>query len=200
MIVVGLTGSIGMGKSTTAKMFADAGIPVWDADAAVHKLYAAGAAGTTAIADIAKDAVGPNGVDRDLLRAAVVQDQSLLKKIEALIHPLVAADRAEFLFKARTDGHQVAVCDIPLLFEGDGHKHVDRTVVVSAPADIQKRRVLERPGMTVETFSMILSKQVPDADKRAKADFVVDTGDGLNHARKQVERIIETLKLEAANA
>ncbi|MEM7190363.1 MAG: dephospho-CoA kinase [Pseudomonadota bacterium] len=200
MIIIGLTGSIGMGKSTTTKMFADAGVPVWDADAAVHKLYGPGAAGCPAIATIAPEAVSDAGVDRDKLRAAIMADKSLLKKIEALIHPLVGQDRAGFLADARAAGKAMALCDIPLLFEGEGHKHVDKIVVVSAPASVQRQRVLERPGMTEETFEMILSKQVPDAEKRAGADFIVDTGQGMDHAREQVLAIIEQLKAEAANA
>lgn len=193
MILIALTGSIGMGKSTTAKMFAEAGVPVWDADAAVHKLYGPGGAGAAAIARVAPDAVDANGVDRARLRAAIIADASLLKKVEAAIHPLVGQDRAEFLAAARAAGHPMAVCDIPLLFETGGDKAFDKTVVVSANAEMQRTRVLERPGMTEEAFEAILAKQVPDAEKRARADYVVDTSQGLDHAREQVLAIIEEL-------
>lgn len=193
MLMIALTGSIGMGKSTTARMFADAGIPVWDADAAVHTLYGPGGAGSAAIAGLVPDAVGPAGVDRGRLRDAVVVDAALLKRIEAVIHPLVGADRAAFLERARSDGQAMAICDIPLLFETGGDKAFDKVVVVSAPADIQRARVLERPGMTPEAFDAILAKQVPDAEKRARADFVVDTSRGLEAAQAQVEAIIAEL-------
>ena len=133
------------------------------------------------------------GVDRGRLRAAVLADASLLKKIEAVIHPLVGLDRAEFLEQARRDGHGMAVCDIPLLFETGGNRAFDRTVVVSAPPDVQRARVLERPGMTEDAFEAILAKQVPDAEKRAQADFVIDTSRGLDHARAQVHAIIREL-------
>ncbi len=198
MLLVALTGSIGMGKSTTAKMFSDAGIPVWDADAAVHDLYDAGGAGAARIAEMVPDAVTDQGVDRGKLRAAVLGDKSLLSKIESAIHPLVGQDRAAFLKKARDDGHPIAICDIPLLFETGGNRGFDRVVVVTAPADIQRTRVLERPGMTAEAFEAILAKQVPDAKKRAQADHIVDTSLGLDHARAQVADIIAQLKAEHA--
>lgn len=193
MIVFGLTGSIGMGKSTTAKMFAEAGIPVWDADATVHRLYGPGEAGSKGIADIAPDAITDGAVDRLKLRAAILADPDLLKRIEAVIHPLVGQDRAAFLANARADGERLAVVDIPLLFEGGGEKHVDQTVVVTAPADVQRARVLERPGMTEEAFEAILAKQVPDAVKREKADHLIDTSLGMEHARQRVAEIIASV-------
>ena len=193
MIVLGLTGSIGMGKSTTAKMFADAGVPVWDADSTVHRLYAAGQAGAAAIAQIAPDAIVEGAVDRGKLRDAILQDASLLKKIEAVIHPLVGQDRAQFLADARVAGHRLAVVDIPLLFEGGGENHVDQVVVVTAPPDVQRTRVLERPNMTVEAFEAILAKQVPDSMKREKADHLIDTSLGMDHARERVAEIIAGL-------
>lgn len=196
MLLIALTGSIGMGKSTTARMFADAGIPVWDADAAVHKLYGPGGAGTAAIAGLVPDAAGPGGVDRDRLRAAILKDATLLKRIEAVIHPLVGRDRAQFLDLARAAGHRLAICDIPLLFETGGDGAFDRVVVVSAPAEVQRARVLERPGMTAEAFEAILAKQVPDAEKRARADYIVDTAQGMDAARAQVEAIVADLKGE----
>ena len=194
MLLIALTGSIGMGKSTTAKMFADAGIPVWDADAAVHKLYGPGGAGSDAIAQLVPDAVTSDGVDRSKLRAAILADKTLFKKIEAVIHPLVGQDRADFLQAARNDKADIAICDIPLLFETGGNKAFDKIVVVSAPADIQRQRVLERPGMTEEAFEAILAKQVPDAEKRAQADYIVDTSKGIEAAEKQVAEIIADLR------
>ena len=194
MLLIALTGSIGMGKSTTAKMFADAGIPVWDADAAVHKLYGPGGAGSDAIAQLVPDAVTSDGVDRSKLRAAILADKTLFKKIEAVIHPLVGQDRADFLEAARNDKADIAICDIPLLFETGGNKAFDKVVVVSAPADIQRQRVLERPGMTEEAFEAILAKQVPDAEKRAQADYIVDTSKGIEAAEKQVAEIIADLR------
>ena len=194
MLLIALTGSIGMGKSTTAKMFADAGIPVWDADAAVHKLYGPGGAGSDAVAQLVPDAVTSDGVDRTKLRAAILADKTLFKKIEAVIHPLVGQDRTDFLEAARNDKADIAICDIPLLFETGGNKAFDKVVVVSAPADIQRQRVLERPGMTEEAFEAILAKQVPDAEKRAQADYIVDTSKGIEAAEKQVAEIIADLR------
>lgn len=193
MIVLGLTGSIGMGKSTTAGMFADADVPIWDADAVVHKLYGPGAAGSEAIAAIAPDAVGPEGVDRTRLRAAILADAGLLKRIEAAIHPLVAADRNAFLAEARGEGQPLVLCDIPLLYETGAEKWLDRVVVVTAAPEVQRARVLARPGMTGEAFAAILAKQVPDAEKRARADYLIDTGQGLDHARARVAEIIADL-------
>ena len=189
---VGLTGSIGMGKSTTAGMFAEHGIPVWDADAAVHRLYAPGAAGAAAIQALIPDAVTETGVDRARLREAIAGDQTLLGKIEAAIHPLVADDRAIFIERegARSDA-PFLLFDIPLLFETGADTWLDAVIVVSAPADMQRARVLARPGMTAETFETILAKQMPDAEKRSRADFVIDTGKGLDAARAAVAEIVE---------
>ena len=197
MLLVALTGSIGMGKSTTAKMFADAGVPVWDADAAVHLLYGPGGAGSVAIKSLIPQAVTDEGVNRDILRAAIIEDPALLKQVEALIHPLVGDSRREFLDQARGRGDAIAVCDIPLLFETGGEKAFEKIVVVSAPADVQRERVLSRPGMTEEAFLTILAKQVPDAEKRARADYIVDTSLGMDAARDQVKAIIEDLKAMA---
>lgn len=193
MIVLGLTGSIGMGKSTTAAMFAAAGVPVWDADAAVHALYGPGAAGTAAVATLAPDAVGAQGVDRENLRAAILANPGLLKQIEAAIHPLVAADREAFLLAQYADGARLVLCDIPLLFETGADAWLDKIVVVTAPAEVQRARVLERPGMTEEAFAAILAKQVPDAEKRTRADFLIDTSRGMEDARAQVASIVEAL-------
>jgi dephospho-CoA kinase len=193
MLVVGLTGSIGMGKSTTAAMFADLGVAVWGADAAVHRLYGPGGAGAEAIRALAPEAVGPEGVDRTRLRAAILANPALLKKIEAVIHPLVASDRDAFLADARASGASIAVCDIPLLFETGADAWLDKVVVVSAPADIQRERVLGRPGMTAEALDAILAKQTPDTEKRARADYIVDTGQSKDHARAQVTAILAEL-------
>ncbi len=193
MIVVGLTGSIGMGKSTALAAFAALGVPVWSADEAVHRLYAAGDAGARAVARLAPAAVGPDGVDRETLRAAILSDPLLLRRIEAAVHPLVAADRNAFLDRARAAGASVAVCEIPLLFETGPHDWIDRIVVVSAPADAQRARVLERPGMTAEAFEAMLARQVPDSEKRALADFVVDTGGSSDAARDRIADILTAL-------
>ena len=194
MIVVGLTGSIGMGKSATLAAFADLGVPVWDADAAVHRLYGPGGAGVAPVRALAPDAVGTQGVDRAKLRAAILADPALLKRIEATIHPLVAVDRDAFLAEARADGAALAVCDIPLLFETGADAWLDQVVVVSAPADIQHARVLGRPGMTAEALEAILARQVPDAEKRARADYIVDTGQSKDYARAQVATILAGLR------
>ena len=194
VIVLGLTGSIGMGKSTTAAMFADLGVPVWDADAAVHRLYAPGAAGSMALAAIVPHAVGNAGTDRAKLRAAILADPELLARIETAIHPLVAADRAAFLAGARAEGHRLVLCDIPLLYETGAERWLDRVAVVTASLEVQRARVLSRPGMTDEALAAILAKQLPDAEKRARADFVIDTGQGLEPVRRQVARIVAELK------
>lgn len=191
MITIGLTGSIGMGKSTTALMFAEAGAMVWDADDAVHRLYAAGGEGAAAIAKIVPEAITEGAVDRIKLRAAIMADAALLKQIEAVIHPLVAKDRAAALSRARAKGKHVAVLDIPLIFETGATDAFDAIVVASAPPDLQRERVLARPNMTEAAFEAILEKQVPDAEKRAKADFVVDTGGGMEDARAQVAEIMK---------
>jgi dephospho-CoA kinase len=198
MIVLGLTGSIGMGKSTTAAMFAEAGVPVWDADAAVHSLYGPNAPGSTALAAIVPEAAGPGGTDRARLRAAIVADPGLLAEVEAAIHPLVAADRQAFLERARAQGHRLVLCDIPLLYETGAERWLDRVAVVTAPAEVQRARVLARPGMTEQALAAILAKQLPDAEKRARADFVIDTGQGLAPVRGQVARIVAELRGGAA--
>jgi dephospho-CoA kinase len=193
MIVLGLTGSIGMGKSTTAQIFAEAGVPVWDADAAVHRLYAAGAEGSRAIERLVPHAVSDAGTDRGKLRSAILADPGLLSQVEAAIHPLVAADRARFLGQARGQSVKLVLCDIPLLYETGAEKWLDKVAVVTAPAEIQRERVLARPGMTEEAFAAILAKQVPDAEKRSRADFVIDTGQGLEPVRRQVADIVARL-------
>jgi len=191
MIVLGLTGSIGMGKSTTAKMFAEAGVPVHDSDEAVHHLYAGKAAPLVEAAFPGTTVAGV--VDRARLGARVLGDTAALKRLEAIIHPLVRADADAFLSRHRTAGESIAVLDIPLLFETGGRGRVDKVVVVTAPAEIQRARVLARPGMTEAKLDSILAKQVPDAEKRRLADFVIDTGNGLEAARAAVHAIIAEL-------
>ncbi|MBC7140990.1 MAG: dephospho-CoA kinase [Rhodobacteraceae bacterium] len=189
---LGLTGSIGMGKSTTAAMFADAGVPVWDADAAVHRLYAPGGGAVAAIAALFPDAAGPGGVDRDRLRARVTADPDALARLEAAVHPLVAADRAAFLARAEADGAALVVLDIPLLFETGAEAELDAVLVVSAPPEVQRQRVLARPGMTPEALARILARQMPDSEKRARADFVIETT-ALEPARAAVASLIHRL-------
>lgn len=193
MIIVGLTGSIGMGKSTTAQLFADAGAAVWDADAAVHRLYAKAGAAVEAIRALYPDAIVNDAVDRARLREAIMTDATLLKKVESVVHPLVGEDRAAFLDAARLEGAAVAILDIPLIFETGNTSSFDQIVVVSAPAEVQRARVLERPGMTEAAFEAILAKQVPDAEKRAGADYIIDTSRGIDAARADVVRIMSDL-------
>jgi len=194
MIVLGLTGSIGMGKTTTARMFAEEGAWVHDADATVHELYGRGGKAVGPIGEAFPDAVKDGVVDRKALAGLIKADAQALGRLEAIVHPLVAASRDAFLRKARAFGAKVAVLDVPLLFETGGHKALDAVVVVSAPSDVQRQRVLERPGMTAEQLETLLERQAPDADKRARADFIVDTGQGLDHARAQVRQILATVK------
>ncbi len=191
MIVLGLTGSIGMGKSTTAKMFADAGIPVHDSDEAVHRLYAGAAA--PLVEEAFPGTVRDGTVDRTRLAERVIGDVAAIRRLEAIIHPLVRADADTFLERHRRAGAPLAVLDIPLLFETGGRNRVDKVLVVTAPAELQRERVLARSGMTEEKFRAILAKQVPDAEKRSQADFVVDTGSGLEAAREAVAAIVAQL-------
>lgn len=194
MLLVGLTGSIGMGKSETAKMFASLGVPVYDADAAVHALYAPGGAAVEPIGAAFPGVIRNGAVDRGELGKKVLGNTGELKRLEAIIHPLVGLSQLEFLQTSEKSGAHLVVLDIPLLFETGGETRVDVSVVVSAPADLQRQRVLARPGMTAEKFEAILSKQVPDAVKRKKADFIIDSSRGLEHAKADVKRIIDALK------
>ena len=191
MIILGLTGSIGMGKSTTAKMFAEAGVPVSDADRMVHALYAGAA--VPPIEKAFPGTVSDGVVDRDKLAATVLGDPARLRELEAIVHPLVRAETDAFVERHRQAGAPLIVLDIPLLFEIGGMGRVDRILVVTAPADVQRERVLSRPGMTEEKFDAILAKQVPDAEKRRRADFVIDTSRGMDAAREDVLRIIAEL-------
>jgi dephospho-CoA kinase len=188
MFILGLTGSIGMGKSATAKMFAEEGVPVHDADAAVHRLYEGEA---TPLIEAAFPGTTSGGkVDRTRLGRRVLDDAAAIARLEAIVHPLVAQSRERFIAETGRRGAEVAVLDVPLLFETGGDKRVDAVVVVSAPAEVQRARVFERPGMTDEKFASILTKQMPDAEKRARADFVVDTSKGFDAARAQVREIL----------
>lgn len=191
MIVLGLTGSIGMGKSATAKMFAEAGVPVHDSDETVHRLYAGKAAPLVEAAFPGTTEAGV--VDRVKLASQVLGDPAALKKLESIIHPLVRADADAFLARHRGAGAPLAVLDIPLLFETGGRNRVDKVVVVTASPEIQRERVLARPGMGEEKFLSILAKQVPDAEKRRQADFIIDTGQGFDAARRAVEAVIGEL-------
>ncbi|WP_363350499.1 dephospho-CoA kinase [Methylocystis echinoides] len=195
MLKIGLTGSIGMGKSTTAQMFRDAGAPVLDSDQIVHDLYrgAAVAPIEAAFPGVVVDGV----VDRGRLAERVLGDPDALKRLEDIVHPLVWAARDAFLTEQEAKGARLVVYDVPLLFETGAEKSVDVIVVVSAPEDVQKARVLARPGMTAEKFAAILEKQVPDSEKRARADFVVRTDQGLDAARAQVQELLRTLAARA---
>jgi len=188
MFVLGLTGSLGMGKSATAKMFADEGVPVHDADAAVHRLYEAEA--TPLIEAAFPGTTGGGKVDRDKLAQRVLGDAAAIKKLEAIVHPLVRNSEEKFLVEAERKGAAVAVLDIPLLFETGGDNRCDAVIVVSAPSDVQHARVFERSGMTEQKFAAILAKQMSDAEKRKRADFVVDTSKGFDAARAQVRDIL----------
>jgi dephospho-CoA kinase len=192
-VKIGLTGSIGMGKSTTAAMFAEAGIPVWDADAAVHRLYAKNGGAARVVAEIAPEAIANGAVDRAALKRAIASDPSLLKKVEAVVHPMVAKDRASFTLKYTNEDSDLIVFDIPLLFETNGHKSLDVVIVVSTTTEKQRRRVLARQGMTVEHFDQILSLQVPDKEKRERADYVIET-DTPEAANKAVQTVIKEIR------
>jgi dephospho-CoA kinase len=189
--ILGLTGSVGMGKSTVAAMFADLGIPVFDADAVVHRLQGKGGSLVSAIEAAFHGSTGPDGVDRKALGAAVFGQPSELARLEAIVHPAVRAARREFLLEHA--GARLVVFDIPLLFETGGAEEVDAVLVVSAPSDVQRKRVLARPGMTPERFAEVLARQMPDAEKRARADHVIDTGGTLAKTRAEVVRLVENL-------
>ncbi len=200
MILLGLTGSIGMGKSTVGAMFRRLGIPLFDADAAVHELYAPGGAAVAPMAAEFPEALKDGGIDRTVLAAQVIRDPASLKRIEAIVHPLVGQARQDFLSAARARGEKLVVLDIPLLFEGfrargstAAQEGIDHVAVVSAPAEQQRARVLARPGMTEEKFAAILAKQVPDAEKRSLADTVIDTGTDMADTEAQVRALVARL-------
>jgi dephospho-CoA kinase len=189
MIILGLTGSIGMGKSTTAKLFAEAGVPVYDADAAVHSLYEGEAAPSIEAAFPGTTADGK--VDRNRLSARVVHDPAAIRQLEQIVHPMLGASRQKFLHDAEQSGAPVAVMDVPLLFETGGEKRVDAVVVVTTSPEIQRQRILARDNMTGDKLDAILARQLPDAEKRKRADFVVDTSHGLDPVRAQIRDILD---------
>jgi dephospho-CoA kinase len=190
MFIIGLTGSIAMGKTTTARLFAEEGVPVHDADAAVHRLYEGEAA--AAIEAAFPGATKDGKVDRGVLGQKVLGDAPALKRLEAIVHPLVRQAETKFLVDAEAGGAKAVVLDIPLLFETGGDSRVDATVVVSAPHEMQRARVLER-GVSLERLEALLARQMPDAEKRRRADFVVDSGQGIEHARTQVRHILDAV-------
>jgi dephospho-CoA kinase len=194
MIVIGLTGGIGMGKSTAARAFRRLGIPVHDADAAVHRLYARGGPGVRAIAALAPEAVVDGAVSREALRRRALSDPEFLARLEAAIHPLVRKEEQRFLARCRRARRPLAVLDIPLLFETGGDRRVDHVVVVSAPATTQRARVLPRPGMTEARLAAIRARQMPDAEKRRRADTVIRTGLSRHHALRGIRRLVARLR------
>lgn len=191
MIVIGLTGSIGMGKTTTAKLFAEEGVPVCDSDALVHDLYQT--EGVAPIAAAFPEAVKEGKVDRAILSQILRENPAQFSILEDIVHPLVRAKQDAFIAEQRAIGRAVVLLDIPLLFETKAENRVDVVVVVSCAEDIQRQRVLSRPGMTEEKFHMILARQMPDVEKRKKADFVIDTGRGIHDAKAQVRAVLQTL-------
>jgi len=191
MFILGLTGSLGMGKTTTAGFFAEAGVPVHDADAVVHALYEGEAAGAIEAAFPGTTTAGK--VDRSKLAARVLDDPAALQRLEAIVHPLVRAAETRFLADARARGAKVVVLDIPLLLETASHQRVDAIVVVTAPSETQRRRALERPGMTPDKLDALLARQMADSEKRQHADFVVDTSQGFDAARAQVKKILRAV-------
>ena len=193
MIILGLTGSIGMGKTTTATMFKEAGCPVFDADAAVHSLYAKGGKAVPLIRAVFPDAIKDGAINRAVLGGHMRADRLNLVVLESFIHPMVGELRAAFFEQAKKDKAEIVVMDVPLLFETGGDQYVDKIVVVTAPADVQRERVLARPGMNPELFETLLARQTPDAEKRKRADFLIFTHKGLDAARKQVQDILSKL-------
>ena len=190
MIRLGLTGSIGMGKSTIARMFRDEGVPVWDADEAVHRLYAASPVLKSRLTEAFGDVLTDNVVDRVKLSAALKTAENGFDRLNAIVHPLVVEDRAAFVAAQEKDGADMIVADIPLLYETGAESHLDYVLVVSAPADVQRQRVMARPGMTEEKFAAILSRQMPDAEKRKRAHFLIDTSQSLDTCRAEVRSLV----------
>jgi dephospho-CoA kinase len=193
MIVLGLTGSIGMGKSATADLFREEGVPVYDADAAVHALYAKGGAAVAPVEAAFPGVMVDGAIDRMALRTHVLDDAEAMRKLEAIVHPLAGDAQKQFRDKAREDGARFVVLDIPLLYEAGGYAYCDYVAVVTAPAEVQRERVLSRPGMTEETFESILARQMPDAEKRAKADFIISTAHGFEFAADCVRAIVSLM-------
>lgn len=194
MITIGLTGSIGMGKSTTAEIFREVGIPVFDSDATVHALYSQGGGAVDAIEQAFPGATENGAVDRGRLSAMLSDDPAGFERLEAIVHPLVTEQRQVFLARAEAEGAPVVVFDIPLLFETGAENQVDVLVVVSAPEAVRRARVLQRPGMTEEKLDIIIARQTPDSIKRERADFIVETSSGVEDARRQVEEILDKIQ------
>jgi dephospho-CoA kinase len=193
-LMVGLTGSIGMGKTETAKMFARLGIPVYDADAEVARLYEVGGAAVPVLAKAFPGVIKDGRVDRETLSKQIVGNEAETKRLESMVYPLMGAARQRFLDEARANKAEIVVFDVPRLFETGGHRNMDAVVVTSAPGHIQRERVLKRPGMTAEKFEYLHARQTPDEEKRAQAHFVVVTDKGLDHAFEQVKMIVSELK------
>ncbi|RKQ69437.1 dephospho-CoA kinase [Litorimonas taeanensis] len=199
-LILGLTGSIGMGKTTTAQMFADEGCPVFDADKAVHSLYAKGGKAVDLIRAVFPDAVKDGSIDRSVLGQYMRDDPLNLKVLESFIHPWVGALRQEFLEAAIKNNAEIVVFDVPLLFETGGDQYVDYTLVVSAPESIQRQRVMARPGMNEDLFKQLLSRQMPDVEKRKRADFILSTAQDLSETRKQVQALLKKLRTQLVKA
>jgi dephospho-CoA kinase len=192
--VIGLTGSIGMGKSTTAAMFREAGVPVYDADAAVHQAYDVGGVAVGPVGEAFPGVVRDGRVDREALRQAVLGKPEAMQRLNGIVHPLIGLQRGSFFEDAQKAGADFVILDVPLIFETGGEKNMDAVIVCSAPAEMQRERVLAREGMSPERLDAILAQQLPDAEKRARADYVVDTSRGLEAAREQVAAIIADLR------
>lgn len=194
MKIIGLTGSIGMGKTTTSALFKALGVPIWDADGAVHRLYVSGGVGVAPVSAAFPSALTSLGhIDRDRLAKLVLNAPDQLKLLESIVHPLVGQDRANFLADARAAEAKIAIVDVPLLFETSGEKYVDKVIVVTCDAALQRQRVLARPGMSEAKFEAILARQTPDALKRARADFIITTDIGLDDTSKQVAKVFDQL-------
>ncbi len=194
MKIIGLTGSIGMGKSTTAAMFREAGIPVYDADAAVHAAYAVGGVAVGPVGEAFPGTVSDGRVDREALRQQVLGNSDAMARLNSIVHPLIGKSRADAFAAATASGADMIILDVPLIYETGGDKNMDAVIVVSAPPEMQRERVLAREGMTPERLDAILAQQLPDAEKRKRADYVIDTGKGLEAARAQVTEVIRTLR------
>jgi dephospho-CoA kinase len=194
MIVAGLTGSIAMGKTEAARMIASLGVPVFDADKVVHDLYAKGGGAVSAIAARFPEAVALGVVDRTRLSEIVLADPAAWRALEGIVHPLVRAAEKDFLRRCRAEGHSLAVIDIPLLFESGRQDEVDKIIVVTAAPDVQRRRALARPAMSPKKFEAILARQLPDAEKRRQAHFIVDSSRGYDHALAQIKSIVASLR------
>lgn len=200
MIIVGLTGSIAMGKTETANMFANSGVPVHDSDLAVHDLYAKAGAAVAPIKAVFPDFLTENAIDREALARHISKDETALGKIEAIVHPLVSEHRRRFLQQHHHRNTPVVVLDIPLLFETGKDQEVDRIIVVTAPHELQRARALARPGMDEQKFETLLARQMPDQQKREKADYIIETGTSLDHSFKQVTEILKDLKTQTGAA